>query len=213
FTLQWTSGETALTTADRAGIGNAVSAASSFRIVLSVYGAAGSDVPVDGTARNAYCSYVADALGRDPSIRDVRIWNEPNKRLFWNAARTGQADAPAQYAALLATCYDSLHASVPGVNVIGLALSSTGNDNATSSSPGAFIRGVGDAYRASGRAAPLMDTVGFHPYPLSSSERPWVQHIGEKTIAEGDWNKLMYNLWLAFNGTGQALPGSAGVKI
>src|SRR5262249_27791433 len=157
--------------------------------------------------------YVADALSRYPSIRDVVIWNEPNKRLFWNAAGTGQADAPAQYEALLATCYDSLHASFPGVNVIGLALSSTGNDNATSTSPGAFIRGVGDAYRASGRAVPLLDTVGFHPYPLSSSERPWVQHIGEKTIAEGDWNKLMYNFWLAFNGTGQPLPGSGGVKI
>jgi chitodextrinase len=213
FTLAWSSGETALTAADRTGLGTAVSAASSFRIVVSVYGAAGSDAPTDAAGRSAYCSYVADALTRYPSIRDVVIWNEPNKRLFWNANGTGQADAPAQYEALLATCYDSLHASFSGVNVIGLALSSTGNDNATSTSPGAFIRAVGDAYRASGRTAPLMDTVGFHPYPLSSSERPWLQHIGEKTIAEGDWNKLMYNLWLAFNGTAQPLPGSAGVRI
>jgi hypothetical protein len=213
FTLQRSSGETALTAADRAGLGTAVSAANGFRIVLSVYGAAGSDAPVDAAGRSAYCAYVADALTLYPSIRDVVIWNEPNKRLFWNASGIGQSDAPAQYEALLASCYDTLHGSIPDVNVIGLALSSTGNDNATSTSPGAFIRGVGDAYRAAGRTAPLMDTVGFHPYPLSASERPWLQHIGEKTIAEGDWNKLMYNLWLAFSGSGQPLPGSAGVTI
>ncbi|HEY2219597.1 MAG TPA: hypothetical protein VGH35_09660 [Gaiellaceae bacterium] len=213
FTLAWSSGQTALTPSDRAGLGTAVSAAGGFRVVLSVYGAAGSDAPIDAAGRSAYCAYVANALALYPTIRDVVIWNEPNKRLFWNASGTGQADASAQYEALLAGCYDSLHSSFSGVNVIGLALSSTGNDNATSTSPGAFIRGVGDAYRAAGRTAPLMDTVGFHPYPLSSSERPSLQHIGEKTIAEGDWNKLMYNLWLAFNGTGQPLPGSAGVKI
>jgi chitodextrinase len=99
------------------------------------------------------------------------------------------------------------------VDVIGFALSSTGNDDAGSQSPGNFIRKVGDALRASGRAAPIFDTVAYHPYPAKPSERPWARHIGSKTIGQGDWNKLMYNLWLAFSGTAQSIPGSNGVSI
>jgi chitodextrinase len=203
FTLQWTPGTTALSASDAASLGKAVAAASGMRIVLTVYGTAGSSAPLDATARTTYCGYVRDALTRFPAIRDVVIWNEPNKRLFWNP----QTDAPAQYETLLARCYDVLHAAFPGVNVVGLALSSTGNDDAGSTSPGAFIRRLGDAYRASGRSAPLLDTVGFHPYVRSAGERPWLKHVGATTIGQGDWNKLMYNLWLAFDGTAQALPG------
>jgi chitodextrinase len=202
FTLQWVPGETALTESDAAGLGKAVPAASGMRVVLSVYGNAGTAAPVDAAARDAYCAYVRDAVTRYPAIRDVAIWNEPNKRLFWNP----QDSAPAQYEALLARCYDVLHPL--GVDVIGLALSSTGNDDAGSTSPGGFIRRFGDAYRSSGRTAPLLDTVGFHPYVRSAGERPWLKHVGSTTIGEGDWNKLMYNLWLAFDGTGQPLPGS-----
>jgi chitodextrinase len=94
------------------------------------------------------------------------------------------------------------------VNVIGLGLSSIGNDDSGSTSPGAFIRAFGVAYRASGRSKRLLDTVGFHPYAASTSERPWRKHIQSKTIGEGDWNKLAYNLWLAFNGTAQPAPGT-----
>jgi fibronectin type 3 domain-containing protein len=210
FTLQWSPGTTVLSSADAAALGKAVTAASGsgMRTVLAVYGTAGTSAPVDATARTTYCGYVKDALQRFPAVRDVVIWNEPNKRLFWNP----QTDAPAQYEALLARCYDVLHAAYPGVNVVGLALSSTGNDDAASISPGAFIRRTGDAYRASGRNAPLLDTVGFHPYAKTAGERPWLKHVGQTTIGEGDWNKLMYNLWLAFDGTPQPLPG-AGARL
>ncbi len=160
-------------------------------------------------------AYVRTLLARYPSIRDVVVWNEPNKSLFWSPqlAADGTPVAAARYQELLARCYDVLHGSLPNVNVIGLALSSTGNDNAGSASPGAFIRDVGAAYRASGRPAPLLDTVAYHPYGLDAAERPWRKHIASKTIALGDWNKLMYNLFLAFGGTSQPIPGDAGVRI
>jgi len=58
-----------------------------------------------------------------------------------------------------------------------------------------------------------MDTVAYHPYGTDAAERPWRKHIGSKTIAEGDWNKLMYNLFLAFNSTGQKIPGQDSVRI
>jgi chitodextrinase len=158
---------------------------------------------------------VRTVLTRYPAIRDVVIWNEPNKSFFWSPQvdTAGAPVAAARYTALLARCYDVLHAAFPDVNVIGLALSSTGNDNSGSASPGQFIRDVGTAYRASGRTAPLMDTIAHHPYGQDAAERPWRKHIGSKTIALGDWNKLMWNLHQAFDGTGQPLPGEGSTRL
>jgi chitodextrinase len=215
ITLQWTPGETRLAEADVAELEQAVSAASGMELVLSVYGNAGSSAPQTDAARDEYCAYVQDALARFPSVRDVVIWNEPNKILFWRPqlAGTGATTAPVAYGALLARCYDVLHSAFANVNVIGLALSPTGNDDAGSHSPGAFVRAVGTAYRASGRTRPLLDTVGHHAYGARDAERPWRKHIASKVISQGDWNKLMYNLWLAFDGTPQAIPGTRGVVI
>ncbi|MFL5954129.1 MAG: fibronectin type III domain-containing protein [Gaiellaceae bacterium] len=214
FTLQWTPGQTQLSAADTAGLDRAVGAATGSRIVLAVYGTTADAAPTDATRRDQYCTYVKSAVARYSQVRDVVIWNEPNKSLFWKPQLNadGSTASPAAYEAVIAQCYDVLHAAFPNVNVIGLALSSTGNDDAGSQSPGNFIRKVGEAYRTSGRSAPILDTVALHPYPSKPSERPWAQHIASKVIGQGDWNKLMYNLWLAFSGTGQPIPG-AGVSI
>jgi chitodextrinase len=214
-TLQWTPGQTSVTEADMVELKRAVGASTGMKLVLSVYGDRGSTAPQTDVARGEYCGYVRDALARLPSVRDVVIWNEPNKSFFWRPqpAGDGATAAPVAYEALLAQCYDVLHSAFADLNVIGLALSPTGNDDAGSHSPGAFIRAVGAAYRASGRARPLFDTVGHHAYGVSAAERPWRKHIVSKVISQGDWNKLMYNLWLAFDGTAQAIPGAGGVRI
>ena len=209
ITLQWSPGVTTLSSADSAGLDRAVAASSGLRLLLTVYGTSGTAAPVSSTARSQYCAYVSSALRHSPQIRDVVIWNEPNKSQFWSPQLgSGTAPAaPAAYETLLATCYDVLHGSFPTINVLGLALAHNGNDNASGTSPGAFIRNLGTAYRASGRRARLLDTIAYHPYPATNAERPWLQHIGSTTIGEGDWNKLMYNLWQAFNGTAQPIPG------
>jgi chitodextrinase len=211
--LQWSPGEAALTDADANGLRTAVGGANGTRMFVTIW-AGGSTAPRDATARDLYCSYARDALSREPAINDVVIWNEPNQTLFWSPQFNpdGTSAAPAAYEALLARCWDVLHAFRPSVDVVGLALASEGNDNPgaasnASHSPGNFIRKLGDAYRASGRTLPIMDSVSHHPYGETSKERPWLQHIGSKTIAEGDWNKLMSNLATAFNGTAQPIPG------
>jgi chitodextrinase len=203
-TLMWEPGQTTPDAGAITSLDTATSSAAGMKLVLAVYADMGSKAPLTSLARDTYCGYVKAALTRYSSIRDVVIWNEPNKRLFWNP----QTNAPALYEALLARCWDILHKSFSNVNVIGLGLSSTGNDDSGSTSPGAFIRGVGDAFRSSGRTKRLLDTVGFHPNAAAVNERPWRKHIQSKTIGEGDWNKLAYNLWLAFNGTAQPAPGT-----
>jgi hypothetical protein len=215
-TLMWAPGERRVSTRDARQLARAVRGTKGMRLVLAVYAFPGTRrAPLDPGGRDQYCAYTADALRRFPTIRDVVIWNEPNKSLFWSPQLTDdQWDAaPLAYEALLARCWDVLHAARRDVNVIGFALSSTGRDDATSHSPGNFIRLVGDAFRESGRTRPLFDTVGHHPYGRDARERPWHRHVGSTTIALGDWNKLMSNLREAFRGSAQPIPGEKGVSI
>jgi hypothetical protein len=183
------------------------------RIVVTTYGAARS-APLDDTARNAYCSFVGDLLSRFPAIDDVVIWNEANLGFFWQPQFNpdGTSAAPAAYEALLARCWDVLHAIRPGVNVI-TSTSPAGNDdpNAASNvshSPGAFIRKLGAAYRASGRTTRVFDTVGHNPYGMSSAEPPWQRHLTPSHIGEGDTDRLVQALADGFAGTAQPVPGS-----
>ena len=211
--LLWSLGHTELSPLDRAWLDRAAAAGRNVRIVLAVYGASAADTPLDDGAREQYCAFVRSALARYPQIRDVVIWNEPNKSYFWRPQydAAGASAAPAAYAALLARCWDVLHAFRGDVNLL-TSTSSKGNDNPAaasnvSHSPGAFVRGVGAAYRASGRTAPIFDTVGHHPYGEHSAERPWRRHPLSATIGLGDWDKLMQAYHDAFAGTAQPNPG------
>ena len=218
-TVPWQPGETRLSLLERRPIDHMILTTwgGGLRVVLAVYGKA-DDAPQTDAERDAYCQFVGSLLHRYPGVGDVVIWNEPNSGRFWRPqfAADGTSLAPTAYEALLARCWDVLHATRPGVNVIA-ASASRGNDNPAarsnvSHSPVRFYRKLGDAYRASGRRRPIFDTVGHNPYPVTNAERPWVRHDGT-TIAEGDYQKLIGVLRQAFGGTGQPLPGRRHVSI
>ena len=213
ITVEWDGAQTTLASSDVTALDRAVAAAAGMRVVLVVDGAA-VDAPLDDAARNTYCTYVKNIVARYPTLTGVVIWNEPNKTASWQPQFNpdGTSAAPAAYEALLARCWDVLHAFRPSANVFGLALSPDGNDNPNavsniSHSPGNFIRKLGLAYRASGRTLPIFDTVSHHVYGATTAERPWKQHTGQTRISEGDWDKLMTNFHTAFDGTGQPVPG------
>lgn len=215
-TLTWAAGERSLTPSDAAALGRVVSGAPNLRIVLAAFNQ--GDPPLDAGSRDAYCSYLADAVTRFPRINDLVIWNEPNLSGFWRPQfASGGMSAPEQYEALAADCYDMLHAMRSSIDVIGPVTSVWGNDNPNafdniSHSPTTFIEDLGAAYRASGRTAPLFDTFGHHPYPTSSSERPWSVHGDPAIISLGDLGRLVSVLTTAFGGTAQKLPDQ-GVPI
>ena len=198
-TLDWAPGESWPAGTDRTELARAGGAAQRMRVVLAVTGPADSP-PLDDASRASYCGFVANVLRRYPAIRDVAIWTEPNSSRFWQP-RHGSAAA---YEALLATCWDTLHAAQPSVNVIATS--------APHAKPGRWYMLVGKAYRTSARLLPIMDTVGHNAYPETSAEAPAALHR-TGSIDQGDLGRLLAALHSAFDGTGQAVPGTHGVTI
>ena len=188
-TLEWRRGKRHVTMPDHNALRRATAAdAEGVRIVLGVYGRP-TEAPRGPAAREDYCRFVRNVLLRYGEIRDVVIWNEANSDTFWQPSE----DAASDYAALLARCWDVLHRSVPDVNVL--------TTTAASHDPAAFIRGVGAAYRASGRARPLFDAAGHNPYPLFPAESPAARH--DVYIGQGDYDRLVAVLDESFAGTAQ----------
>jgi hypothetical protein len=218
-TVPWQPGQTRLPVTERRPVDRMILATwgRGLRVVLAVYGRA-DEAPQTAVERESYCTFAASLLRRYPGVNDLVVWNEPNVSRFWRPQFTpdGTSLAPAAYEALLARCWDALHAVRPSVNVIA-ASAPRGNDQPSASSnvshsPVNFYRKIGDAYRASGRRLPILDTVGHNPYPRANAERPWTRHAGT-TIGQGDYDKLMRVLTEAFGGTAQPLPGQGRVSI
>jgi hypothetical protein len=200
-TLRWQPGEYGLDSVSRLQLRRVVNGApGTVRIVLAVYGSA-RDAPRSAAARMQYCSFVADALHFAPGLADIVIWNEANSTRFWRPQR----GAAAAYEALLADCYDELHAVRKRLNIV--------TSTAPHDDPGRFITALGAAYRASGRRERIFDSFGHNPYPNTNTESPLTVHAGSGAIDEGDYETLMARLREAFGGTTQPVPGTANVRI
>jgi hypothetical protein len=200
-TLDWTPGESFPSGTDRTELQRAAQAGRQIRVVLAVTGPA-NEPPLDAGLRANYCGFIANVVRRYPWIHDVAIWTEPNSGAYWQPHQ----DAAAAYEALLATCWDTLHAAAQGANVIATS--------APHSSPGRWYEDLGKAYRASGRTQPIFDTVGHNAYPETSVEPPTARHgKSSHSIDEGDLNRLLAALRKGFGGTAQPLPGTGGVTV
>lgn len=171
------------------------------RVVIAVFGSP-SQAPIDAQGRAQYCEFLHHVLLHVP-FRDVVIWNEANSPRFW--PQGPGAGAPA-YEALLATCWTRLH-FLRGARVNVISTTAAHHD------PAGFIRAVGDAYRASGRGRPIVDTFGHNPYPDSASEAPWVEHADPATVGEGDLDRLLGAIHDAFDGTAQPEPGTGRTTV
>ena len=148
------------------------------RIFLGVYHPGSATTPLTDEARAQFASYVAAIVRDVPEIEDVIVGNEPNLNRFWlpQFDEAGNDVAAPAYHALLAAVYDAVEAVAADVRIWGGALAPRGIDRPGTGrdthSPTTFIRDLGAAYRASGRADPPLDGFAFHPYPASSSIPP-----------------------------------------
>jgi hypothetical protein len=211
LTATWTSGEKAPPAAQSTALANAIDAAqfSGLRVIVSIYPTGSSVTPLTDQARSDFAAFAASIATRYPLVHDFIIGNEPNLNRFWlpqfNADGTDAA-APA-YEQLLATTYDALKAVRPHSTIYGGALAPHGIDRPGTGrdthSPTAFIADLGAAYRAGGRALPIMDAFAFHPYPENSTIGPNFPHPNSTAIGLADYGKLVGLLATAFDGTAQ----------
>jgi hypothetical protein len=184
---------------------------SAVRVYVTVMQQTSKTTPLSEDARAEFVSYAA-AIAQATPIRHLIVGNEPNLNRFWmpQFEPDGSSASPAAYLTLLAETYDALKAVSPTVRVYGGALSPRGGDKPggvrPTHSPTGFIRGLGVAYRASGRDRPVMDALTIHPYPDNSSQSPTFAHPKTTTIGVADYDKLVALLGEAFDGTAQ--PGS-----
>lgn len=210
----WAPGQTRPTDENLAELRNVVASArlAGIRPYVSITNFGSRTTPLTPQDRAQFAQFTAATARALPTVRDYVIGNEPNLNRFWMPQFNpdgSNAAAPA-YVALLAETYDALKAVSPTINVIGGAISPRGGDRPGTGrdthSPTKFIPDMGAAYRASGRARPLMDMFGFHPYTDNSSQPPTFQHPNSSTVAIADYGKLVALLGRAFDGTAQ--PGS-----
>ncbi len=213
ITLTWRPGRTRLSREQRGQLDAATRGAGHLRVVLTVFGERPEDAPVTSGRREQYCEFLRAIVARYSSIRDVAVWNEPNKEFFWQPQfdEEGHSAAPRAYADVLARCWDVLHAERADINVLAPSTSPRGNDrhdaaSNISHSPVRFLQELGRAYRESGRTRPFFDTVSHHVHGATPSERPWRRHPG-RAISQGDWGRLVETLRRAFRATGQPVPG------
>ena len=182
------------------------------RVYVTVMSPGSATTPLTDVARADFASYTAAIARAVPGVRHVIVGNEPNLNRFWlpQFDAEGASAAPAAYLRLLAQTYDALKAVSPSVRVYGGAVSPRGTDRPFGTrpthSPTTFIRGLGTAYRASGRTQPVMDVFVIHPYMDNSSEPPTLAHPhpSNPTITIADYDKLVALLGEAFDGTAQA---------
>ena len=191
------------------------------RAVLPVAGLRGVNIAFSFQPSNAkaltsspaataqFIAFMQRVMRTFPTVKTAIVGNEPNQPFFWQPQFDAQGEnvAPQAYEALLAASYDALKAVDPRINVVGLGLSSRGNDNprATgkgSTSPVRFLLGVGAAYRASGRTRPLMDALGYHPYPRRDTDS-LEDGIGWPNAGAANLDRIKQAFWDAFHGTGQ----------
>jgi hypothetical protein len=208
----WAPGQTRPTDQKLSELRNVVASArlAAIRPYVSITHFGSRTTPLTAQDRAQFAQFSAALARALPTVRDFIIGNEPNLNRFWLPQFNpdgSNAAAPA-YVALLAETYDALKAVSPTINVIGGAISPRGGDRPGTGrdthSPTKFIPDMGAAYRASGRAKPLMDTFGFHPYTDNSSQPPTFEHPNTSTVAIADYRKLVGLLGQAFDGTAQA---------
>jgi hypothetical protein len=211
MTTLWTPGLTRPTAIEGQVLANAVRAArqNGMRVYLSVFPARPLDAPTSDARRREFAAFTAALLRGLPGVRDVIVGNEPNLNNFWlpQFDPDGASASPRDYNALLAATYDAVKGVSPEIRVLGGALGPRGGDNPYAPrhthSPTRFLREWGRAYRASGRQAPVMDALAFHPYLEYSRLPPEFAHPRTTTIALADYGKLVAALGEAFDGTAQ----------
>jgi hypothetical protein len=164
----------------------------------------------------SFAQYAARVAQRYPYVRKIICLNEGNQPRFHQPQFDDAGNGISGYVQeqAMAACYDALKAVDPGIDVIAFGLSPRCNDDFdavsnVSHSPIRFLKEVGDAYRTSGRTAPIADDVSIHCYPNLNTDSPSVGYQWPK-VGCANLDRFKQAWWDAFHGTAQPLFREAG---
>jgi hypothetical protein len=188
------------------------------RMIFAVSPAHPRDVTSSPATIQQFAAFLAQLARTYPTVKDFVVGNEPNQPRFWQPQfdPAGKPASGVAYEPLLAASYDALKGVDPAINVIGIGLSPRGNDNPfakdnVSISPIRFLHDVGTAFHASKRTKPLMDELGFHPYPNQNNDPPLKGYPWPKAGIP-NLDRIKQAVWDAFNGTAQPTFAERGGK-
>jgi hypothetical protein len=210
-TAIWEPGQSAVP-ADQLAALQAIAAAGTFldiHVVTTVMNFGSRTTPLTATARTQFARFAGDLVRRVPLIREYIVGNEPNLNRYWmpQFGSEGEDLAATAYTQLLARTYDAMKTADKTVFINGGSLAPRGIDRPGTGrdthSPSAFITDMGSTYRAMKRTRPIMDGLSFHPYGENSSTPPTLLHTSGTSLGLGDYDKLVFLLGNAFDGTAQ----------
>lgn len=233
FTLRWDDGFP-MTVPDQSAVGSAIAEAKANgqTVELDLYPlhsmvftggakcAPSTDPQACGNAAEiaSFAAWTAEVARAFPSVHQFVVMNECNQPLFvnpqWDASGANQSAEICGRA--LAAAYDALK-GVSGQNFVwGVGLSPRGNDDPnavsnSSTSPVAFLSDLGAWFKsfaqATGRTAPLMDGLDFHPYPVPQSQ-PFAQGYQNPNDASvSNLPRIYQAFYSGFNGSPQPTIG------
>jgi hypothetical protein len=197
-------------------VANATSAG--VKLIFAVYPGRPTAFASAPAAPGQFSVFLATLAQAYPPVTDYIVGNEPNQPRFWRPQFDGAASvACATYEPILAASYDTLKAVNPAITVVGVGLSPRGNDTPgatdnASTSPVRCLRDLGAAYRASGRAKPLMDELAFHAYPERDTQPFGISYSWPKAGLM-DLARIKQAFWDGFNGTAQPTFAEPGRSV
>jgi hypothetical protein len=177
--------------------------------VFAVYPYPPSEIESGAASPAAFAAWLETVARSYPQVRTFIVGNEPNLNSFWRPQgdAAGAILSARSFGPFLAAGYDALKGVSADLTVLGIGLSPRGDDApapAGKTSPVHFLSALGDWYRASGRTAPLMDGLSYHPYPNPSDFTvPFSFAYGWPSASVQELDRIKQAIWDAFAGTAQ----------
>jgi hypothetical protein len=165
-----------------------------------------------------FAAWAASLARTFPTVREFVVMNECNQPLFLNPQwdTSGRNQSAAVCGRALAAAYDALKSVSSSIRVWGVGLSPRGNDRPdavsnSSTTPVTFLGALGTWFRAfakkTGRTAPLMDGLDFHPYPVPQSQDFAAGYADARSASVSNLGRIYQAFYDGFAGTPQRTIG------
>jgi hypothetical protein len=159
-------------------------------------------------AAQQFADWLVQLARAYPSVTTYIVGNEPNLNTFLRPQGDGKkVMSAAIFGPYLAAGYRALKSVNSGITVLGVGHSPRGElapGANGKTAPVAFIKALGEWYRASGQTGPIMDGFSYHPYPNPSDFTVGLDwRYGWPNAGAQELDRIKQALWDAFNGTGQ----------